>query len=1119
MPEELAAIVHRLLEKKPEDRFGTPIQVAAVIAPFAAGADLAGLAARARQAAPVEATAGQPPSMDSEAWASGLASTERSPSRSEGPRKSRLWSRRRVLAAAGILLVVLGLVALSQAFRRNPSASYPPGAEADAITQSPPPAAILVPPGGGHPTTSFTAPEMGSGVSGVYPFLTRSEPHDTLAGDFVGVTTAIPFPTRGLPPARKTLAAPIDPMWLNPPDRVTCRQCWIMSPAKIVGVATWGIESRGHRGRVLQVAYSPDGKWLASISDGDPTIRLWHADSLELRSIISAPYATGPVAWSASSRWIARAATEGIVFVWEVISGRVLRGLAGEGTSVRALAWSPDSAQLAIAHEGVAVRLWSPQTGTEPRVFSHKNAVGLVRWSPDGKMLLCVQTNGEIVRWEVSSGKQVARIPQDGAELLELDADASPDGRKLALFRVVSRVEYPSGEGERQSKTRQFIIVDSADGTLVFHGQVDPHFRRLAVAFSPDGQTFASHMSGDPALHVVAPQSGKTLHLLSGARDCYTQPAWSPDGQRLAAGGRSGAITVWRASGGDPVASIHGSLREEQTVRWSRDGRKPVASGTPLLPLRALAEGCVAVSPTTGQIAVLEYEGPSVALYTLARPTESMPSLPVRVRGSVFQQPGYRYPPPPPNDAWKVMHLKGNSGVVWTTDFSRDGSRLATLDDDRTVRVWGAGSGELLHVLGPHTAPIGLVRWSPDGTMLVVAAVEHRQEARASKSAPVNILIHPSVCHLWLWHAASGKLMQTIRREFRPTLPTITFCPPGSRKAPDSLPLAFSPDGRRVTIALQQTRSDEKSVRDYSTMAIFDTASGKELRTIEQKAGLDAIAWLPNGRAIALHTARDQALRILDADTGEVTKETQQMPAGVFGSDGTTYSYLEPDGTVRVLDTLSGELQQTIVYLPNDRWLAISPEGHWCGSPGVENDILYVAETEQGQETITPAEFAKKYGWKNDPSKVTLPAEPSGQRPERTEQCPTNTHQPKLAEVAVSGRVTCNGQPLVNATVSFVPTGATRGERRFGTTDQDGRYSLRLKGAAGVPAGQYRVVISKLVMPNGSDAPGDPDVAPIASQARETLPPHYSSEQHSMLLATVGEGGGSFDFVVQRPDR
>ncbi|NQT40344.1 MAG: hypothetical protein HQ581_22815, partial [Planctomycetes bacterium] len=53
----------------------------------------------------------------------------------------------------------------------------------------------------------------------------------------------------------------------------------------------------------------------------------------------------------------------------------------------------------------------------------------------------------------------------------------------------------------------------------------------------------------------------------------------------------------------------------------------------------------------------------------------------------------------------------------------------------------------------------------------------------------------------------------------------------------------------------------------------------------------------------------------------------------------------------------------------------ISPEGHFTGSPGVEKELVYVVQTEEGQETLSPEEFEQKYGWKNDPAKASGKAE------------------------------------------------------------------------------------------------------------------------------------------------
>jgi hypothetical protein len=68
--------------------------------------------------------------------------------------------------------------------------------------------------------------------------------------------------------------------------------------------------------------------------------------------------------------------------------------------------------------------------------------------------------------------------------------------------------------------------------------------------------------------------------------------------------------------------------------------------------------------------------------------------------------------------------------------------------------------------------------------------------------------------------------------------------------------------------------------------------------------------------------------------------------------------------------------------LRNNEYLTLSPAGHYHGTDRVKRLLIYVVQTDQGQETLTPDELATKYGWKNDPQKASLvgtapgPAEP-----------------------------------------------------------------------------------------------------------------------------------------------
>lgn len=71
-------------------------------------------------------------------------------------------------------------------------------------------------------------------------------------------------------------------------------------------------------------------------------------------------------------------------------------------------------------------------------------------------------------------------------------------------------------------------------------------------------------------------------------------------------------------------------------------------------------------------------------------------------------------------------------------------------------------------------------------------------------------------------------------------------------------------------------------------------------------------------------------------------------------------------------DVQTGKRLGTLIpVLGENGWLLVGPEGHYRGSEGIDQHLLYVTLTEDGrQETYTPAAFAAKFGWKNDPSKV-----------------------------------------------------------------------------------------------------------------------------------------------------
>ncbi len=131
--------------------------------------------------------------------------------------------------------------------------------------------------------------------------------------------------------------------------------------------------------------------------------------------------------------------------------------------------------------------------------------------------------------------------------------------------------------------------------------------------------------------------------------------------------------------------------------------------------------------------------------------------------------------------------------------------------------------------------------------------------------------------------------------------------------------------------------------------------------------------------------------------------------------------------------------------------------------------------------------------------------------------CGGGTDSKQLPKTApASGVVTLNGKPLVFATVTFVPQGATKGIECVGMTDESGKYTLKqVRGGEGVPPGEYRVVINQLATSDGTPVKPGGEVPPITLGAVESLPPIYSSFTNSKLSAKVTDTGGEFPFELK----
>src|SRR6266508_1736472 len=342
---------------------------------------------------------------------------------------------------------------------------------------------------------------------------------------------------------------------------------WLASGSDDNTLRLWDVSSgelirslEGHQLSVSSVAFSPDGRWLASGSE-DNTVRLWDASSGELvRSLEGHQGWVRSVAFSPDGRWLASGSGDRTVRLWDVSSGELIRSLEGHQLSVSSVAFSPDGRWLASGSEDNTVRLWDASSGELVRSLKgHQLSVSSVAFSPDGRWLASGSEDNTVRLWDVSSGELVRSL--EGHQYRVRSVAFSPDGRWLA-------------SGSYDNTVR---LWDVSSGELV--RSLEGHQNRvLSVAFSPDGRWLASG-SYDNTVRLWDVSSGELVRSLEGYRSSVHSVAFSPDGRWLASGSDDRTVRLWDASSNKLVRLLEGHKHSVLSVAFSPDGRW-LASGS-----------------------------------------------------------------------------------------------------------------------------------------------------------------------------------------------------------------------------------------------------------------------------------------------------------------------------------------------------------------------------------------------------------------------------------------------------------------------------------------------------------------------------------------------------------
>ena len=598
----------------------------------------------------------------------------------------------------------------------------------------------------------------------------------------------------------------------------------------------------GHTGAVNGVAFSPDGRLLAS--GGGNQIILW---DVARRTRLGKPLtgyssAVRAVAFSSDGRILASGGDDGIV-LWDV-TRRTRLGAMAEGqqaSPITSVAFSRDGRLVASTSqfsyesgEGGEAAVWdvarrarlsTVPAGASQFGVSEKAYFTKVVFNPDGRTLVGATSDGRVVWWDTARRARTGVLETGGGSDIGLLA-LSRDGRTLAL---------PVGYGGA------LYLIDAARRTPKWIFNHTGEIR--SIALSPDGRTLAAGGADNTVTLSDVTHPG----ALSGHAGWGSTFAFSPDGRTLATGGTDKKVVLWdvarRIPRGPPLTGHTGAVF---AMAFSPDGRVLASSDGPLeepsprranhiilwdLPRRAQRDKIVAGHGKTIVTSLAFSPDGRTLASSIAEPTGEGTG-----KGTVI--------------IWDAGHgrrlatLRGLRGDVVGVAFSPDGRTLAVASDD--ITLWDvARRTRLVTVLrglgggDPYYEGGTAVAFSPDGQILA---------------------------------ASSGRevILWDIARRIR--LATLT----GTGR------VAFSPDGR--TLAADQTSI---SSSERPTIGLWDVA--KHIRVATLPGGGSDMAFSPEGHTLAINDVETGATALWSLDPASWVRHLCDM----VGRDLTTAEWRE----------------------------------------------------------------------------------------------------------------------------------------------------------------------------------------------------------------------------------
>jgi WD40 repeat protein len=598
-------------------------------------------------------------------------------------------------------------------------------------------------------------------------------------------------------------------------------------------------------GLVDAVQLSPDGERIVTGGRPQDTARLWDLQGNQL-AIFKMPHGAAEVVrFSPNGRRIVTG-DDYTVMLWD-LKGNQLATFEGRGL-VRAVQFSPDGNRInhiVTSKEDNTAQLWDLQ-GNQLAVFKghqaikgHAGGIDAVQFSPDGQRIVTGGSDRTARLWNLQ-GNQLAVFK--GHESSVRAVQFSPDGQRIATGGSARTDTWRSGGVDKNHFVRVWNLRGAQLTTFWSGTEVD------TIQFSPDGQRIAA--SGRSTTHIWYLRQSNQLATFPRQQGRVKTVQFSADGKHIAALGEDGNVRLWNRQG-NQLATFKGRQEKVERVLFSPKGDRVLTDGEDStvrvwnLEGKQLAvlkggwsENWKGIISPDGKYTVTIGESNTIQIWGLEGNRVAVsPQIPGAINALQFSPKGDSIALAGGKGMVRLLNLQGKEIVAFKAHPTWVNDVYFTVDGDRIITISSGGPAQLWDLKGNQLATIKEgADFTPESDGYTMGSNALNKSVFSPKSGRFVTIIGDDIAYLWDLKGKQLGALQGRDGWFEPFLElnpnAVQLSSNGESEAGRDSVLRIATQGRDGTVRVWDSKGQQ--IAEYEGYAMALSPDGNEILVVSK---------------------------------------------------------------------------------------------------------------------------------------------------------------------------------------------------------------------------------------------------------------------------------------------